>query len=786
MAAETSSSQARLPWFSTIRFKALSALALVALLVVVASAATSYILRQQAILEEFQERTRSIAATGALALIGDDLELLNSREAVLEPEFLLNQEVLQQIRDANELKDSEIYVLRPLPDFEERFAAIFILMPGEPTFFGNEYIIEPENREAFWKAFNEGVPSSTGIYEDEEGTWISSYAPIRSFDGRPIAVLEVDAEISRYIMRSVQALFSEIGVGMGVFLLALVPGVLLVNRFTAGLLQLKSALNQFETGSEDVRLALRTGDEVEQVSNSFNEMATKLQRSREALEASNAELTTTAAELRQSLSLTNTIMATVQEGLCLITPALEIEPSYSIALESMFAKKNVTGTRFLDLIRNRVTGRVYDLTDRFLKVLFNPAKNNHLIPKLNPLKEVEFTVQKSDGQLDVRYYAFSFDRVWEEKTIKQALVTITDITPRIALTRELKQAAQKMERQAELLFGVIHIDPQTLGDFTTRSRTELEAISHSLSEAIDTGLTSQQRQEQYKRQVESIMRRVHRIKGDAAMLKATFFENAAHEVEEKLAPLRSAATIDGNDFVPVVLALSQMIQSLDDVKEVVARVGNLQSAFRTPESEPPASPEAEKLFGDVRGLVEELAKRHDRNVMVRSLEVEQLPLGDHVRQLLHDAVVQLTRNSVVHGSETAEERAERGKVPKNCIDIQLFKTEFGPRLVFRDDGRGLDYHRLAERALELESESPGILESLIDPANNAWRLEKLAELIFHPGFSTLEEVGVDAGRGTGLDIVKSEVEAIGGKVQVASETGHFCAFIIDLPESPGA
>ncbi|MGF1656345.1 MAG: HAMP domain-containing protein [Verrucomicrobiales bacterium] len=772
-----------LPWYRSIRFRALFALALVVLLVVVATAATGFFLRRAELLEEFQARTLSIAATGALAFEGSDLELLDSADAIHEPEFLLNKERLMAIRDANNLRDTEIYILRPLEDFRESFATIFLVMPGEENFFGNRYVIEPENRDAFLRTLDEGRSQSTGIYEDAEGTWISSYGPIRNFEGEVVAVLEVDAEITRYLDRSLQILGSEIGVGFFAFALVLLPGMFLVNHFTSGLVKLNDAIKSFETGKEDIRVNLKTGDEVEQVAQSFNLMADNLAISRVKLEKSNQELGLLASELQQELSLTNTIMATVQEGLCLIRPDGVIEGRYSAAMESMFGRNALGQIKFLDIIRNRVTSKTYDLTERFLKLVFQPEKNNHLLPRLNPLKEVEITLQQKDGGLEVKFYAFHFDRVWESGQIKQALVTVSDVTPRIALTRELKQAAQRMERQAELLFGVIHIQPKVLGEFITRSHSELEAISHSLREAIDTSITPAQRQEEYRRQVESLMRRVHRIKGDAAQLKAHFFENAAHEIEEKLIPLRSQPSIDGTAFVPVVLALSQMIQHFEEVKEVVSRVGNLKQVINQPDGgdSPPRDSRHQGLFGDMAGLLKDLSQRTGKEIYLRSVQVNVDNIPESLKPVIRESAIQLARNAAVHGAETAEARSAAGKSPRTALDLEVFRTEYGLRVVVRDDGRGLDYQALADRALEMEAVQPGLLESLFDAEQQVWHMDKLADIIFRPGFSTLDQANLDAGRGTGLDLVKSRVEEVGGLVRVISETGHHTTFIVDFP-----
>ncbi|MEM6602344.1 MAG: HAMP domain-containing protein, partial [Verrucomicrobiota bacterium] len=420
-------------------------------------------------------------------------------------------------------------------------------------------------------------------------------------------------EISRFLERAQQEFLQVLAVGLGAFLFALIPGIYLVNRVTAGLRVIKSALDQFEGGDEKTNVQLNTRDELEDVARSFNEMTSKLAESRENLVNTNISLQHRTNELNQSLTLTNTIMSTVQESLMLITPEGKIEPGYSAAVETMFGRQDVTKMPFVDLVRDRVTGKTYDLTNRFLKLLFNESKTNHLIPKMNPLKEVEVMVEGKNGQMQTKYLSFSFDRVWEDKKVVQSLVTVEDITPRIALTRELKESAERLERQAELLFGIIHVEPKLLNEFIQASRGELDSISSQLSQSIDAESDLSDRQAYFEEQVESIFRCVHRIKGEAALLKISYYEDAAHEFESKLEKLRGKRNLDGNDFVPIVLELSRMIQSFDDMSDVIDKITAMYGGT-SPVTPAPKDSTVKSDSPQLDTLAKDLALAHQKQV----------------------------------------------------------------------------------------------------------------------------------------------------------------------------
>jgi chemotaxis protein histidine kinase CheA len=144
----------------------------------------------------------------------------------------------------------------------------------------------------------------------------------------------------------------------------------------------------------------------------------------------------------------------------------------------------------------------------------------------------------------------------------------------------------------------------------------------------------------------------------------------------------------------------------------------------------------------------------------------------------------MIRNSIVHGVETPSEREALGKDPTGTLQLESILEGNWLRIVYSDDGQGLNYERLAQKAVELEATRPGILARLVDSANNQWHIEELNQLIFEPGLSTAAESGIDAGRGVGLDLVKHTVTGWSGQISVHTEPGAWCAFVIDLPIPP--
>ncbi|HNJ44732.1 MAG TPA: response regulator, partial [Ottowia sp.] len=131
----------------------------------------------------------------------------------------------------------------------------------------------------------------------------------------------------------------------------------------------------------------------------------------------------------------------------------------------------------------------------------------------------------------------------------------------------------------------------------------------------------------------------------------------------------------------------------------------------------------------------------------------------------------LVRNCVVHGIEPQAERSARGKEATGLISIQLQQAGNDVSVAFRDDGAGLNLSRIRERALQL-----GIVA-----ADRELSDAEVANLVFMPGFSTASEVTELAGRGVGMDVVRSEVQALGGRIETQTTEGQGAAFRLVLP-----
>ncbi|MCM2254099.1 MAG: chemotaxis protein CheA [Vicinamibacteria bacterium] len=150
---------------------------------------------------------------------------------------------------------------------------------------------------------------------------------------------------------------------------------------------------------------------------------------------------------------------------------------------------------------------------------------------------------------------------------------------------------------------------------------------------------------------------------------------------------------------------------------------------------------------------------------------EDVEVDTSVVEHVRDPLTHLVRNAVDHGLETPEERRAAGKDPVGQVVLRAAHEAGSIVIEVRDDGRGVDRARVLARAVAL-----GLL-----PAETPPEAAEVLEALFAPGFSTTEQVSDLSGRGVGLDVVRRNVEALRGRVEVESELGRGCTIRLRLP-----
>jgi two-component system chemotaxis sensor kinase CheA len=175
-------------------------------------------------------------------------------------------------------------------------------------------------------------------------------------------------------------------------------------------------------------------------------------------------------------------------------------------------------------------------------------------------------------------------------------------------------------------------------------------------------------------------------------------------------------------------------------------------------------------FRQFQRIVRDAARSHGKEAELR-IEGDDVEVDMIVVEHLRDPLMHMIRNSVGHGIELPEVRRARKKPAVGTLVLRSFREAGSIVIELTDDGGGIDRERVIRRARERRI--AGESESLSDA--------QVAELIFHPGFSTADSVTELSGRGVGLDVVRRNVDAIHGSVTVESEEGRGTTFRVRLP-----
>lgn len=175
---------------------------------------------------------------------------------------------------------------------------------------------------------------------------------------------------------------------------------------------------------------------------------------------------------------------------------------------------------------------------------------------------------------------------------------------------------------------------------------------------------------------------------------------------------------------------------------------------------------SERLYGVVRQASKEAGKQVKLDITGGSMEIDR-----GVLDRMAPAFEHMLRNSVAHGIEAPQQREAAGKPAAGTITISLHQEGNDVSVTFTDDGAGLNLPRIREKALANGLIAPGQQLSDAEAAN----------MIFMPGFSTASSVTELAGRGIGMDVVRSEVQALGGRIETATTAGAGTSFKLVLP-----
>ncbi|MDR1933906.1 MAG: ammonium transporter [Spirochaetales bacterium] len=502
--------------------------------------------------------------------------------------------------------------------------------------------------------------------------------------------------------------------------------------------------NQAKTGDIGLRAPVEPFTEAGQIARMYNSVLDKLQDS--------------TVEKGEYLN----ILENVSDGLFLLDSSGKIGPYYSASLEKIFRRSDLAGREIMEVFRGFLNEKTRTTVQEFFDVAFDSKIAWRHVEKLNPLAEVDAYFDDHAGGFITRCFEFVFTRVARDGNVERLFVVVRDVTERKELAEEIKKTRNENRQEMEMLQRVLHVDPETLVAFLESVKEDSEAINEELRSGS----------ENYSRRLDTIFRHSHAVKGDAELLMLDFLADKAEALEQKILVLRRAGeNLTAEDFLPLTISCSELMGSIEKLDAIITKWLKLSDTVR--------GSITRKGYGiteTLRKMAQRLAERYGKEVELEMPGFDAQDFNPDKRKAIKDILLQLVRNSVYHGIEAPAKRRGAGKPEKGFISIRTETGGSGLRIIYRDDGAGINAEKVKKRAL-----AAGIISE--EKAASLSEREKIL-FIFHPGFSTAEKPDSVAGKGVGLSLVKEKVKELGGKLSLKSRVGSYCEFslVFPLPE----
>lgn len=287
-------------------------------------------------------------------------------------------------------------------------------------------------------------------------------------------------------------------------------------------------------------------------------------------------------------------------------------------------------------------------------------------------------------------------------------------------------------------------DPRHLGEL-------LVEAGHLESEAVATTLTKQRDQQKADRSSSSPADSVIRV--DVGLL-----DNLMNLVGELVLARNQILQFTQSSGDAVLTGTSQRLNLITT---------ELQEGVMKTRMQP-----IDHVWSRFPRVVRDLALACEKQVRI-DMVGRDTELDRTILEAIKDPLTHLIRNSVDHGIESPSERRRAGKPEEGTVSLRAFHEGGQVNIEIADDGRGLAHEKIRAKAIERQILSASQAEALAP--------RDIVNLIFEPGFSTAEQVTNVSGRGVGMDVVKTNIESIGGTIDVQSEPGEGTTFRIKIP-----
>jgi len=446
-------------------------------------------------------------------------------------------------------------------------------------------------------------------------------------------------------------------------------------------------------------------------------------------------------------------------GLFFMDKNFVIQDHYSRYLEEMLSDTRLFGKVFTDLISDSVSQNELGAIRDYFGMVLERTYDLDMLDDINPLNELHY-VNKETG--DRKVFQCAFSTVERDRGEVFILVTVYDITIRVELQQRLAEEEARRQEEMASVFELIQVQPDVFTDFMADAEHEFDTIDKILKNDTLTAHDA----------LVKVYQSVHAVKSNAVILGLNVFGNKVHNLESKIKKLREMeGEVPFGEMLDLTMDIEKLSKEKDGFKDIIDKLKTYTNADASA---------AENKKQNLNVMVESLTKAAKKagedtgkKIQFVANEIDTDALERGPRREMKEILMQLIRNSAVHGIEVPEARVKRGKKETGTIKLSIKMAEDNKNIVIKlqDDGGGLDYKKIGEKALSKKMIKPEEVDNV----------DVLTKVIFSPGFSTAETEGVHAGRGIGLNLVRDRLKDIKGTVKLKSEAGKGTLFMMVVP-----
>ncbi len=521
---------------------------------------------------------------------------------------------------------------------------------------------------------------------------------------------------------------------------------------------LESFTQDISEGNLSKKVVIETRDELGKYAKTFNKMVSEIKKSHFALRKQRDK----AKFLYENIySVSVSVFDNIQQGIFLLDKEFKISKFHSKAMVGIFENQHIAGENFANFMRPLILPRELEALEMFMKHLFNDDMDEDVVNQLNPIDKVKIHTE-NNGVVSTKHILVDFTRVYRKDNIQRIMVTISDNTQEVLLQQHLNEAEKKKQEETERVLSILKIDPSVLRGFLHNSSKMLKSISAKYEE---------NEKQEYDGLLSFTLTIIHNLKGNAVVIGMDLMSNKFHEIEESIVKMKSR-NLRGKDFLAILYEIDEAQRMIAEVSEMLKKIVGIYKQF-------PAEGDSVSSIMVIDTLergADLIAKEVGKTVELTVDNTENLEIPETHIEPYRDIMIQLIRNSIIHGLEMPNDRISVGKSEKGSITITLSCANENDLVIkYSDDGNGLDIEKIKTTAIEKGLVKEFEIENMRDG--------DIANLIFSEGFSTSDKSNTHAGRGMGMHLVKSLIEDSDGTFTIDYQAGKSFELSITYPDA---